>query len=79
MPEAVTVSLKCLGCGSGPYSTSIGLDLTEDERIQSAEAYCGFCLRHCRDRHLGGVEARFSDDPGRRLLLTRSDRFWSSP
>ncbi len=82
MPEAaVYLEIRCLqpGCEieRWPLSTSVGIHLTDSDREETAEAFVWFQARTCRERHAAGVEARFSDDPDRRILFSQSRRVWA--
>ncbi len=54
----------------------MGLDLSDDERIETAEGFVSFAARNCRLRHKAGVEARFSDDT-RRILFSSTGKTWA--
>ena len=79
MPEAVYLTVRCLepGCDLGEHRSSVGWGMTDAERLDTAESYVWFCARSCRTRHGAGVEARFSDDPDRRILFSCAGKVWA--
>jgi hypothetical protein len=82
MPDpapAIYVKLRCLhpGCQLGEPTCSVGLDLTDDERLETAEGFVTFAARGCRLRHKSGVEAVFSDQPHRRILFSKRRKMWA--
>jgi hypothetical protein len=79
MPEAVYLAVRCLqsGCDMGEAKSSVGLEMTDRERLDTAESAVWFSHRFCRDKHAAGVEAVFSDDPARRILFSRAGAVWT--
>lgn len=75
MPEAVFVELRCLTCGSAARS-SVGLELDDAERLETAEAAIAYNMRRCRERHAGGVRATFTDQPDRSITFSRAGGGW---
>lgn len=77
-PEAVILTVRCLapGCGLEVLRASVGLELDDVERLQTAEAVVDHHARRCRNRHVDGVEARFSDQPDRRLVFSQCGGTW---
>ncbi len=76
--EAVYVVIRCLepGCSLGEPRSSVGLGLSDDERLETAEGFVSYAARSCRLRHAAGVEARFSDDH-RRILFSKAGKSWA--
>lgn len=79
MPEAVILTLKCLehGCDLGEPTSSVGLNLDDPERMQTAEAFVNYAARRCRNKHAAGVEARFSDDVERSIIFSKTGGAWN--
>jgi hypothetical protein len=77
MPDAITVTVRCLepGCDLGEHHSSIGWAASDADRFDAAEAFVWFVARSCRTAHAAGVEARFSDDD-RRIVFSKSGGAW---
>lgn len=84
MPRAaVYLTIRCLHEGCGLEETSsVGLDLADAERIETAESFIWQMARHCRTHHEEGVQARFSDRPDWRAVFSMRRtwrRLWLVP
>lgn len=80
MPEAVILTVRCLQdrCDLGEHTTSVGLDLDDEQRMQTAEHFVNYAARRCRNHHAAGVEARFSDDTGRAIVFSKAGGAWTN-
>jgi hypothetical protein len=78
MPDAVVMVVRCLepGCDAGEHRSSVGIEMDDQMRMDSAECFVNFAARHCRNRHAAGVEVSFSDDT-RKIVFSKSGGTWT--